>query len=163
MLGGVNFYPSCRQISIGSSQTGTPNQSILFLGTYDDSDPERLRFGRVHIKATSIFPAPPLAPPKIGAPSISSQPIDSSSLSESTSYVTMLPPPQTVEAEMVCWCKVARAADVLCHPSTAICDALMPTTSATPCNRPSAHARTGGLGRVLSPTTYLAHTCSGGL
>jgi hypothetical protein len=82
MLGGVNFYPSCRQIRIGSSQTGTPNQSILFLGTYDDSDPERLRFGRVHIKATSICPAPPLAPPKIGAPSISSQLIDSSSLSD---------------------------------------------------------------------------------
>ena len=39
----------------------------------------------------------------------------------------MLLPLQTVEAEMVRWCKVARAADVPCHPTTAIRDALMPT------------------------------------
>jgi hypothetical protein len=86
-----------------------------------------------------------------------SQLLDSSSLSESTAYVTaLLPPqgPQTVEAEMVRWCKVAQVADVPCHPSTAI--RLMPTVSVTPCNRPSAHARTSGLGWVLSPTTYLA-------
>ena len=39
MLGGVKFHPSSRQIRIGSSQTGKPNQTIIFLGTYDDSDP----------------------------------------------------------------------------------------------------------------------------
>lgn len=38
MLSRVEFYPSYRQIRVGSSQTGTPNQTILFLGTYGDND-----------------------------------------------------------------------------------------------------------------------------
>ena len=71
------------------------------------------------------------------------------------------PHPKWVEAEMVCWRKVARAADVPCHSPTAIRSALMPTISVTPCNRPSAHARSSGLGRVLSQTTYLAQICPG--
>ncbi|KAF8505424.1 glycosyl hydrolase family 61-domain-containing protein [Russula emetica] len=38
-LGGAEFYPSCTQIHIGGSQTGTPNQTISFPGAYNDNDP----------------------------------------------------------------------------------------------------------------------------
>jgi hypothetical protein len=56
MLGEAKFYPSYRQIRIGSWQTAAPNQTILFLGT---QRPEYRQFAcTVHTKATSIFPAP---------------------------------------------------------------------------------------------------------
>jgi hypothetical protein len=39
MPGGFEFYPSCRQIRVGSSQADTTNQYILFLGTHNDNEP----------------------------------------------------------------------------------------------------------------------------
>ena len=33
-LGGAEFFLSCTQILIGGSQTGTPDQTVSFLGTY---------------------------------------------------------------------------------------------------------------------------------
>jgi hypothetical protein len=38
-LGGAEFHPSHTQIRIGGSQTGTPNQTVLFPGAYNDNDP----------------------------------------------------------------------------------------------------------------------------
>ena len=38
-LGGAEFYPSCTQIRVGGSQTGTPNQTVSFPGAYNDNDP----------------------------------------------------------------------------------------------------------------------------
>jgi hypothetical protein len=37
--GGAEFYPSCTQINVGGSQTGTPNQTVSFPGAYSDTDP----------------------------------------------------------------------------------------------------------------------------
>ena len=37
--GGAEFYPSCTQIRVGGSQTGTPNQTVSFPGAYNDNDP----------------------------------------------------------------------------------------------------------------------------
>jgi Auxiliary Activity family 9 (formerly GH61) len=38
-VGGAEFYPSCTQIRVGGSQTGTPNQTVSFPGAYNDNDP----------------------------------------------------------------------------------------------------------------------------
>ena len=38
-MGGAEFYPSCTQVLLGGSQTGTPNQTVSFPGAYSDSDP----------------------------------------------------------------------------------------------------------------------------
>jgi hypothetical protein len=38
-LGGAEFYPSCTQIRVGGSQTGTPNATVSFPGAYNDNDP----------------------------------------------------------------------------------------------------------------------------
>jgi hypothetical protein len=37
--GGAKFYPSCTQIRVGGSQTGTHNQTVSFPGAYNDNDP----------------------------------------------------------------------------------------------------------------------------
>jgi hypothetical protein len=36
--GGAQFYPSCTQIRVGGSQTGTPDQTVSFPGAYSDTD-----------------------------------------------------------------------------------------------------------------------------
>ena len=38
-VGGAEFYPSCTQIRVGGSKTGTPNQTVSFPGAYNDNDP----------------------------------------------------------------------------------------------------------------------------
>jgi hypothetical protein len=38
-IGGAEFYPSCTQINVGGSQTGTPNETLAFPGAYSDTDP----------------------------------------------------------------------------------------------------------------------------
>lgn len=37
--GGAEFYPSCTQIRIGGSGTGTPDNTVAFPGAYNDDDP----------------------------------------------------------------------------------------------------------------------------
>ena len=34
----AEFYPSCTQILVGGSQTGTPNQTVSFPGAYHNND-----------------------------------------------------------------------------------------------------------------------------
>ncbi|KAI0821719.1 glycoside hydrolase [Trametes gibbosa] len=36
--GGAEFYPSCTQIKVGGSKTGTPNATVSFPGAYKDTD-----------------------------------------------------------------------------------------------------------------------------
>ena len=38
-LGGAEFYPSCTQLRVGGSGSGTPNQTVSFPGAYKDTDP----------------------------------------------------------------------------------------------------------------------------
>ncbi|KAI0688486.1 glycosyl hydrolase family 61-domain-containing protein [Cerioporus squamosus] len=37
-VGGAEFYPACAQLSVGGSQTGTPNETVSFPGAYTDRD-----------------------------------------------------------------------------------------------------------------------------
>lgn len=37
--GGAEFYPSCTQVRIGGSGTGTPDSTVTFPGAYNDDDP----------------------------------------------------------------------------------------------------------------------------
>ena len=37
--GGAEFYPSCTQIRVGGSGTGTPSDTVTFPGAYSDNDP----------------------------------------------------------------------------------------------------------------------------
>ncbi|EIM92983.1 uncharacterized protein STEHIDRAFT_47129 [Stereum hirsutum FP-91666 SS1] len=37
--GGAEFYPSCTQVRIGGSGTGTPDSTVAFPGAYNDDDP----------------------------------------------------------------------------------------------------------------------------
>lgn len=36
--GGAEFYPSCTQIKVGGSKTGTPNATVSLPGAYKDTD-----------------------------------------------------------------------------------------------------------------------------
>ena len=59
--GGAEFYPSCTQINVGGSQTGTPNQTVSFPGAYSDTDPGILVPNVFDAGATYIFPGPPVS------------------------------------------------------------------------------------------------------
>lgn len=37
--GGAEYYPSCLQVTVSGSETGTPNSSINFPGAYKETDP----------------------------------------------------------------------------------------------------------------------------
>ena len=58
--GGAEFYPSCTQIRIGGSQTGTPNQTVYFPGAYNDSDPG-IYDPDVYSNQVYVFPGPPVS------------------------------------------------------------------------------------------------------
>jgi hypothetical protein len=60
-LGGAEFYPSCTQIRVGGSQTGTPNQTVLFPGAYNDNDPGIYDPNVYSPGAAYIFPGPPVS------------------------------------------------------------------------------------------------------
>ena len=59
-LGGAEFYPSCTQIRVGGSQTGTPNQTVSFPGGYDDNDPG-IYDPDVYTNQDYVFPGPPVS------------------------------------------------------------------------------------------------------
>jgi hypothetical protein len=60
-VGGAEFYPSCTQIRVGGSQTGTPNQTVLFPGAYSDNDPGIYDPNVYTPGAAYIFPGPPVS------------------------------------------------------------------------------------------------------
>ncbi|KAH9985301.1 glycosyl hydrolase family 61-domain-containing protein [Russula vinacea] len=60
-LGGAEFYPSCTQVRIGGSQTGTPNQTVLFPGAYNDNDPGIFDPNVYNNGAPYTFPGPPVS------------------------------------------------------------------------------------------------------
>ena len=59
-LGGAEFYPSCTQIRIGGSQTGTPDQTVSFPGAYNDNDPG-IYDPDVYSNQVYVFPGPPVS------------------------------------------------------------------------------------------------------
>ena len=60
-LGGAEFYPSCTQIRVGGSQTGTPNQTVLFPGAYNDNDPGIFDPNLFTPGTPYVFPGPPVS------------------------------------------------------------------------------------------------------
>jgi Auxiliary Activity family 9 (formerly GH61) len=60
-LGGAEFYPSCTQILVGGSQTGTPDQTVSFPGAYNDNDPGIYDPDVYDPNAVYTFPGPPLS------------------------------------------------------------------------------------------------------
>ena len=60
-LGGAEFYPSCTQIRIGGSQSGTPNQTVTFPGAYNDNDPGIYDTSVYAPGASYTFPGPPVS------------------------------------------------------------------------------------------------------
>jgi hypothetical protein len=60
-LGGAEFYPSCTQVRIGGSQTGTPDQTVLFPGGYNDNDPGIFDPNVYTPGADYTFPGPPVS------------------------------------------------------------------------------------------------------
>ena len=61
-LGGAEFYPSCTQVRIGGSQSGTPNQTVSFPGAYNDNDPG-IYVPNIYAPGASYnnFPGPPVS------------------------------------------------------------------------------------------------------
>ncbi|KAI9437318.1 glycosyl hydrolase family 61-domain-containing protein [Lactarius indigo] len=60
-LGGAEFYPSCTQIRVGGSQSGTPNQTVSFPGAYSDNDPGIYDPNVYDNNAPYVFPGPPVS------------------------------------------------------------------------------------------------------
>jgi hypothetical protein len=60
-LGGAEFYPSCTQIRVGGSQTGTPNQTVSFPGAYSDNDPGIYDPNVYNSGSSYVFPGPPVS------------------------------------------------------------------------------------------------------
>jgi hypothetical protein len=60
-LGGAEFYPSCTQIRVGGSQTGTPNQTVSFPGAYNDNDPGIYDPDVYTPGSLYVFPGPPVS------------------------------------------------------------------------------------------------------
>ncbi|KAH9985297.1 glycoside hydrolase family 61 protein J [Russula vinacea] len=76
-LGGAEFYPSCTQIRVGGSKTGTPNQTVLFPGAYSDNDPGIYDPNVYSPGAAYVFPGPPVS--NLASPQdMTGQPDDSS-------------------------------------------------------------------------------------
>ena len=61
-VGGAEFYPSCTQVRIGGSQSGTPNQTVSFPGAYNDNDPG-IYVPNIYAPGASYnnFPGPPVS------------------------------------------------------------------------------------------------------
>ncbi|OBZ72745.1 Cellulose-growth-specific protein [Grifola frondosa] len=59
--GGAEFYPSCTQLKVGGSATGTPSSTVSFPGAYSDTDPGILVDVYTNPSATYVFPGPPIS------------------------------------------------------------------------------------------------------
>jgi Auxiliary Activity family 9 (formerly GH61) len=60
-VGGAEFYPSCIQILVGGSKTGTPNQTVSFPGAYNDNDPGIYDPTVYDQGSPYVFPGPPVS------------------------------------------------------------------------------------------------------
>jgi hypothetical protein len=60
-LGGAELFPTCTQIHISGSQTGTPNQTVSFPGAYNDNDPGILDPYVYTPSVPYIFPGGPVS------------------------------------------------------------------------------------------------------
>jgi Auxiliary Activity family 9 (formerly GH61) len=60
-VGGAEFYPSCTQILVGGSKTGTPNQTVSFPGAYNDNDPGIYDPNVYDPGSPYVFPGPPVS------------------------------------------------------------------------------------------------------
>ncbi|EIW52776.1 glycoside hydrolase [Trametes versicolor FP-101664 SS1] len=58
--GGAEFYPSCTQLKIGGSKTGTPNATVSFPGAYKDSDAGIL-VDVYDLVGSYVFPGPAIS------------------------------------------------------------------------------------------------------
>ncbi|KAI0257862.1 glycosyl hydrolase family 61-domain-containing protein [Gloeopeniophorella convolvens] len=59
--GGAEFYPSCTQIRVGGSQSGTPDQTASFPGAYSDNDPGIFVPNIYDPGEVYTFPGPPVS------------------------------------------------------------------------------------------------------
>ncbi|KAI0716126.1 glycosyl hydrolase family 61-domain-containing protein [Cerioporus squamosus] len=71
--GGAEFYPSCTQVRISGSGTGTPNDTVQFPGAYSDTDPGIFDPSVFDDDAKYVFPGPAISnlaatDEQIGAP-----------------------------------------------------------------------------------------------
>ncbi|KAI0072595.1 hypothetical protein K474DRAFT_362074 [Panus rudis PR-1116 ss-1] len=58
-LGGAEFYPSCTQVRVGGSGTGTPSSTVSFPGAYKATEPGIL-VDEPDLKTPYVFPGPPV-------------------------------------------------------------------------------------------------------
>ncbi|RPD56323.1 hypothetical protein L226DRAFT_469284 [Lentinus tigrinus ALCF2SS1-7] len=59
--GGAEFYPSCTQVRISGSGTGTPSDTVTFPGAYSDSDPGIFDPTVFDNDSTYVFPGPAIS------------------------------------------------------------------------------------------------------
>ncbi|KAJ8453893.1 hypothetical protein ONZ51_g13343 [Trametes cubensis] len=62
-MGGAEFYPSCTQVRVGGSGTGTPANTVTFPGAYhdDDDDPGIFDPTVFDVGSKYVFPGPPIS------------------------------------------------------------------------------------------------------
>ncbi|KAI0350297.1 hypothetical protein OH77DRAFT_1087377 [Trametes cingulata] len=58
--GGAEFYPSCAQLKVTGSGTGTPSKTVSFPGAYKDTDPGIL-VDVYDLKSAYVFPGPAIS------------------------------------------------------------------------------------------------------
>ncbi|OJT15637.1 Endoglucanase-7 [Trametes pubescens] len=59
--GGAEFYPSCTQVRVGGSGSGTPTDTVKFPGGYSDSDPGIFDPNVFDSDDNYVFPGPPVS------------------------------------------------------------------------------------------------------
>ncbi|KAI8995240.1 glycosyl hydrolase family 61-domain-containing protein [Trametes punicea] len=142
-LGGVEFYPSCTQLKIGGSQTGTPDQTVSFPGAYHDSDPGLL-VDVYDLKTPYVFPGPPVS-------NLAGKTILVSSAGETTLLSTGNGPVTMVPSAAV---KLATSS----HASSTVKTSSSAHTTSTSSKKTSSTAHTTSSTKKASSTT--AHTTS---
>ncbi|KAI9452113.1 glycosyl hydrolase family 61-domain-containing protein [Lactarius psammicola] len=86
--GGAEFYPSCTQIRVGGSQSGTPDQTVSFPGAYNDNDPGIFVPNVYDTNSPYDFPGPPVSNLASPADSLNTNGGDQSSSSVSPATTT---------------------------------------------------------------------------
>ncbi|KZV75253.1 lytic polysaccharide monooxygenase [Peniophora sp. CONT] len=79
--GGAEFYPACAQLSVGGTQTGTPNATVTIPGVYSDTDAGILTPDIFNTPVQYIFPG--------GAVSSMSAEADSADLADLKAETTL--------------------------------------------------------------------------
>lgn len=59
--GGAEFYPSCTQVRVGGSSSGTATDTVTFPGGYSDSDPGIFDPNVFDSDDNYVFPGPPVS------------------------------------------------------------------------------------------------------